>query len=140
MGKKTMSQAIKRRSTLGLGTAAVVCLTVAIPGCPQVSLAQGSTSPSAAMGAYIYGYSLITTEVTRVQGSNRAKPESMKAPTGQFGNVERRSLFASIHDLAPPFFCEAWRWNERSAARPKPAEQCGDHRHRANRHRPRSEN
>jgi hypothetical protein len=39
--------------------------------------------------AYIYGYSLITTEVTRVQGSNVARPEGTKAPTGQFGNVER---------------------------------------------------
>ncbi|MGO4396554.1 DUF1254 domain-containing protein [Variovorax sp. M-6] len=39
--------------------------------------------------AYIYGYSLITTEVTRVQGSNVPKQDSMKAPTGQFGNVER---------------------------------------------------
>jgi hypothetical protein len=39
--------------------------------------------------AYIYGYSLVTTDVTRVQGSNLLKPEGMKAPTGQFGNVER---------------------------------------------------
>jgi hypothetical protein len=39
--------------------------------------------------AYVYGYSLITTEVTRVQGSNVTKPEGIKAPTGQFGNVGR---------------------------------------------------
>src|SRR4029077_173368 len=35
------------------------------------------------------GYSLITTEVTRVQASNVAKPNEMKAPTGQFGNVAK---------------------------------------------------
>src|SRR5580698_8987803 len=39
--------------------------------------------------AYVYGYSLITTEVTRVQGSNVAKPDGIKAPTGQFGNVAK---------------------------------------------------
>jgi len=39
--------------------------------------------------AYIYGYSLITTEVTRVQMSNVAKVEGLQAPTGQFVNVPR---------------------------------------------------
>jgi hypothetical protein len=40
--------------------------------------------------AYIYGYSLITTEVTRVQMSNVAKTEgTMRAPMGQFNNVKR---------------------------------------------------
>ena len=42
-----------------------------------------------ATDAYIYGYSLITTEVTRVQASNVSKPEGMHAPTNQFGNVAR---------------------------------------------------
>jgi len=39
--------------------------------------------------AYVYGYSLITTEVTRVQGSNFSKSEGMHAPMNQFGNVAR---------------------------------------------------
>lgn len=40
--------------------------------------------------AYIYGYSLITTEVTRVQMSNVAKAEgTLQAPMGQFNNVKR---------------------------------------------------
>lgn len=40
--------------------------------------------------AYIYGYSLITTEVTRVQMSNVPKPEDgLRAPMGQFSNVPR---------------------------------------------------
>ena len=40
--------------------------------------------------AYIYGYSLITTEVTRVQMSNVASPEAaLRAPMGQFSNVPR---------------------------------------------------
>lgn len=39
--------------------------------------------------AYIYGYSLITTEVTRVQMSNVPAMEALKGPMGQFINVPR---------------------------------------------------
>ena len=39
--------------------------------------------------AYIYGYSLITTEVTRVQMTNVAKGDDTHAPMGQFINVKR---------------------------------------------------
>ena len=42
-----------------------------------------------AMDAYIYGYSLITTNVTRVQMSNVPKVEGLHAPAGQFINVPR---------------------------------------------------
>ena len=42
-----------------------------------------------AIDAYIYGYSLVTTEVTRVQMSNVDKVEGMHAPTGQFANIKR---------------------------------------------------
>jgi len=42
-----------------------------------------------AQAAYIYGYSLITTEVTRMQMSNVPKAEGLRAPTGQFLNVPR---------------------------------------------------
>ena len=39
--------------------------------------------------AYIYGYSLVTTEVTRVQMSNVPKVETLRAPMNQFANVPR---------------------------------------------------
>lgn len=42
-----------------------------------------------AMDAYVYGYSLVTTEVTRVQMSNVPKVEGLTAPMGQFINVPR---------------------------------------------------
>ena len=42
-----------------------------------------------AVDAYIYGYSLITTEVTRVQMSNVPKAEGLHAPMGQFANALR---------------------------------------------------
>ncbi len=45
---------------------------------------------SIAMDAYVYGYSLITTEVTRVQMTNVDKPgDGLHAPMGQFSNVKR---------------------------------------------------
>ena len=42
-----------------------------------------------AMDAYVYGYSLVTTEVTRVQMTNVDKADGLHAPMGQFGNVKR---------------------------------------------------
>ena len=44
---------------------------------------------SIATDAYVYGYSLITTEVTRVQMSNFPKAEGLHAPMGQFANALR---------------------------------------------------
>jgi hypothetical protein len=41
-----------------------------------------------ATDAYIYGYSLVTTDVTRVQMSNVAAVEELRAPTGTFFNVK----------------------------------------------------
>jgi hypothetical protein len=48
-----------------------------------------SEAEQIALDAYVYGYSLITTEVTRVQMSNVDKVEGMHAPMGQFANIKR---------------------------------------------------
>lgn len=40
-----------------------------------------------AIDAYIYGYSLITTDITRLQMSNVAKPGELSAPLGSFFNI-----------------------------------------------------
>lgn len=44
-----------------------------------------------ALDAYIYGYSLLTTDVTRVQSSNiaAADPAHLRAPLGQFANAKK---------------------------------------------------
>lgn len=42
-----------------------------------------------ALEAYIYGYSLVTTEVTRVQMSNVPKVEGFRGPMNQFVDVKR---------------------------------------------------
>ena len=53
---------------------------------PPVS---ASEAEQIALDAYVYGYSLITTEVTRVQMTNVPKAEGLHAPIGQFLNVRR---------------------------------------------------
>ena len=59
---------------------------------PRLSRAQSLSPDEAraiAIDAYIYGYSLITTEVTRVQMTNVDKIEALRGPIGQFINVKR---------------------------------------------------
>ena len=77
------------REALVGGFAAAACFATPYPANAQ------SLSPAEARqiaeDAYIYGYSLITTEVTRVQGANvsKADPEKLSAPMNQFANVPR---------------------------------------------------
>lgn len=74
-----------------LVTALVTALALAGPA--TRTHAQGTVSPSEAAeiaaDAYVYGYSLITTEVTRVQMSNVDKPETLRGPMNRFVNVPR---------------------------------------------------
>ena len=64
-------------------------LTLAGTGSGNTRAPTPEEAKAIAMEAYIYGYSLITTDVTRVQMSNVAKVEGLHAPAGQFINVPR---------------------------------------------------
>ena len=80
-----------RRSFVTGAAAASLAFTV-LNGMAVPANAQAVTPEEArqiAEGAYIYGYSLITTDVTRVQMSNVPKVEGLTAPTGQFINIPR---------------------------------------------------
>ncbi|MGY0574600.1 DUF1254 domain-containing protein [Bradyrhizobium sp. RDM12] len=80
-----------RRSFVNGAAAASLAFTV-LNGMPLPANAQAFTPEEArqiAEGAYIYGYSLITTDVTRVQMSNVPKVEGLTAPIGQFINIPR---------------------------------------------------
>ncbi|HEY2875911.1 MAG TPA: DUF1254 domain-containing protein [Reyranella sp.] len=77
---------INRRSilTAGLATAS---LALPLPASSQ-SLSTAEAQ-QIAEDAYIYGYSLLTTEVTRVQMTSVDKVEALRAPMNQFANVPR---------------------------------------------------
>src|SRR5436305_714278 len=56
---------------------------------PEAPPKPRSEAEQIALEAYVYGYSLITTEVTRVQMSNVDKAEGLHAPIREFGNIKR---------------------------------------------------
>ncbi len=71
---------------------ATIALTATLATATAAGTAHALTPDEAkaiAEEAYVYGYSLITTEVTRVQMSNVPKVEGLHAPMGQFINVKR---------------------------------------------------
>ena len=80
----------RRQATTGglsLIVAGAISVAMTLPSYAQ------SLSPAEARqiaeDAYIFGYSLITTEVTRVQMSNVPKAEELRAPMNQFFNIPR---------------------------------------------------
>src|SRR5262245_41358002 len=80
-----------------------VCATLTLPQCMLDGDANGQSAVAAAPAdtsnvkdavdiatdAYVYGYSLVTTDVTRIQMSNVPAVEELKAPLNQFANVKR---------------------------------------------------
>ncbi len=75
--------------TLLGGLVAMICF--AIPLSAKAQSVSPAEARQVAEEAYIYGYSLITTEVTRIQGTNIAKidPDKLGAPMNSFANVPR---------------------------------------------------
>lgn len=79
-----------RKSTLAL-----VAAMLAMAAAPMAASAAAGASVTLeeavaiATDAYVYGYSLVTTDVTRIQMSNVAKPTELQAPLNQFLNVKR---------------------------------------------------
>jgi len=70
----------------------VVCAGLVLPASGETQGPKGLTPKEVqeiAIDAYIYGYSLITSEVVRVQMSNVPKIEETRAPTGAFFNLKR---------------------------------------------------
>src|SRR5205085_4351134 len=87
------ASAMKSTRRLFVYTALASGLAAASGFAPTLPAKAQTLSPAEARqiaeDAYIYGYSLITTEVTRVQMSNVPKVEGFTSPTGQFINVPR---------------------------------------------------
>ena len=69
-----------------------VCAMLAlapVPATAQVDTPNVKEAVEIAIGAYVYGYSLVTTDVTRIQMSNVPAPTQLQAPVNQFANVKR---------------------------------------------------
>src|SRR5882757_5320526 len=90
LSNQNMKKSISLLARTGLGCAIAATL---LTGCKCCSSSTAKLTPAEAVqiaeDAYIYGYSLITTEVTRMQMSNVSKPDDTHAPLGQFINVKR---------------------------------------------------
>ncbi|HXJ77199.1 MAG TPA: DUF1254 domain-containing protein [Candidatus Methylomirabilis sp.] len=86
----------------GFGTAAslVLALLVGIPTTGQAALSE-KEARDLGVEAYIYGYPLVTMEMTRRVVTNVAAPEGAHAPMGQFANL-REYPNASFKDVTAP--------------------------------------
>ena len=68
--------------------ASTILAIAALPMTASASVAPNE-AVAIATDAYVYGYSLVTTDVTRIQMTNVDKFESLRGPVGQFINVKR---------------------------------------------------
>jgi hypothetical protein len=78
---------IRNNSLVAILLGAVFCLALAGGRAASAAALSPEEARDIAVDAYIYGYSLVTTEVTRVQMSNVPAVETMRAPTGTFFNI-----------------------------------------------------
>src|SRR5262245_47706965 len=78
------------QSHLALGASILIaCSATFMPAPAAAESISPDEAKAIALDAYVYGYSLITTEVTRVQMSNVPAIEELKAPMNTFLNVKR---------------------------------------------------
>jgi hypothetical protein len=87
-----MAEKRLRSSSLAVYGAAIAMVGSALTWASPLHAASSITPDQAreiAIDAYVYGYSLITTEVTRVQMTNVSEPGELRAPMGHFTNVKR---------------------------------------------------
>ena len=84
MSSSFSTGALSRRAFLA--TTAVGTLAATLGPVRGANLSAGEAR-QIALDAYVYGYSLVTTDVTRLQMSNVPKVEEIRAPLGTFFNV-----------------------------------------------------
>ena len=77
----------RARKVLKLGIGLSLAWCGSLPALAQSANVQEAVD--IATDAYVYGYSLLTTDVTRIQMSNVPAVEALRAPPNQFINVKR---------------------------------------------------
>ncbi len=100
---------ITRRSVYSL-VAGGLLLTIGASGMAQAQ-PSAADMQSAAVDAYIYGYPLVTMELTRRNFTNVAKPDGKSAPMGYFVNVPKYPLASDKRVTAPnadTLYSTAW--------------------------------
>ena len=101
----------KAKADAETATQAQAKAAAAVAGSASMPPPKPGSFAETALDAYIYGYSLIATEVTRVQMTNVTQRKGMQAPMGQFTNVKRfplvdyRGVSAPNADTLP-----SWAW------------------------------
>ena len=91
---------IRTGTLLGLMLAASLCLSSCTKSTKRATISE-SEAESIGSEAYIYGYPLVTMEMTRRVMTNVASPEGLRAPMGQFINA-REYPDTSFHDVTAP--------------------------------------
>jgi hypothetical protein len=86
-----MNRSYSRR-TLNTLLGVAPLIATGLPARAQLSDAVLEPSPETAardlaIEAYIFGYPLVTMEITRRMATNAAKPEGLHGPMGQFANA-----------------------------------------------------
>lgn len=99
---------------LAIMLATIPCLAqqqASPPGAPAPDQAKEKEALEIGTEAYIYGYPLVTMEMTRRVTTNVAKPEGLHAPMGQFANA-REYPTAAFKDVTAPnadtLYSSAW--------------------------------
>lgn len=111
MGFQRNRGAFVKSSLLGLSVVALVCGMLA--GGPASAAEKLADKEAADIGieAYIYGYPLVTMEITRRVMTNAAEPEGTHAPSGQF-RLMRQYPDAAFRDVTAPnadtLYSTAW--------------------------------
>jgi hypothetical protein len=104
--QKVMSSHTLRLAALGFGF-------VVLTGVPTPAQAQVDENQAAEIGveAYVYGYPLVTMEITRRVMTNTAEPKGTHAPMGQFVRM-RAYPNAKFRDVTAPnadtLYSTAW--------------------------------
>jgi len=90
-----------KSTTLGLVALTVALIT--LNGVPCAAQEKLSEKEAAEIGteAYVYGYPLVTMEMTRRVTTNVAAPTETRAPMGQLVNM-REYPTAAYHDVTAP--------------------------------------